>query len=440
MPETRWIVVVSSFIAGFVTTGISYSTSIYYVEWIESFDESYSLTSIVASLNIGLSSLLGPLASVLVSYIGYSWVFIFAGIVSFAGMLSAVFANNIHVLIITFGIMTGFGYGIAFTPLLVIAPTFFPEKQSLAQGFAISGIGLGTIVMPLIIESTIVAYGWRGSILILAGMSLNLTVCGVMIRLVPKLKQHEQPKTKKNVLQLSMLKFVPFLLLLINGFLFAMALSVMFVHLTALVQHQTNVSKLKASRFLMGYGIANLAGRVIQGPIAHIKKVHLFSQMLLSYMIMAICVILMTVTNKFWIMLIFGCVTSFMSVPYGVLSPAITTDIVGYERFEIGFAYLSFTCGIGLIIGAPIAGWIYSTSGDYKYSLYFTAVSIICSVMILLKTWWKSCNEHRRCEVVSELEEEGEDPDDKMNLTSPGQLKIPVTKPLISQQIETLNH
>ncbi|XP_074645993.1 monocarboxylate transporter 14-like [Tubulanus polymorphus] len=431
MPDTRWIVVISAFTAGFITAGISYSTSIYYVEWIESFGESYSLTSTVASLNIGLSALLGPLAGVLVSYIGYSWVFIIAGLVSLTGMLSAVFANNIYVLIVTFGIITGFGYGIAFSPLVVMAPTFFPEKQALAQGFAISGIGLGTIVMPLLIESTFVSYGWRGSVLILAGISLNLTVCGVMIRLVPKLKHHEQPKTKKNVLELSILKFVPFILLLIHGFLFSMAMSVMFVHLTALVQYLTNVSKLDASRFLMGYGIANFTGRVIQGVIAHIEKIHIFSQMLLSYMIMAICVILMTLTKEFWIMLIFGCVTSFMSVPNGILWPAITSEIVGYERLEIGFCYTNFACGIGLIVGAPIAGWIYSTSDDYKWSLYFTAVSIVCSVIVLLPPWWTSFNEHRRREVVSDFEMEA--PHTISPIISP-------TKPLISQQNETVNH
>ncbi|XP_074651624.1 monocarboxylate transporter 12-B-like, partial [Tubulanus polymorphus] len=243
----------------------------------------------------------GPVSSVIANRVGFRWLIIVAGLVSFTGMVVSSFATNIYVLMFSFGILTGIGYGLAYTPFAIIPATYFPDKPALTTGLAISGMGLGSAVMPIIIETFIELFGWRGCILILAGISFNICVCGAMIRPLAK----TDIESKSRIFDLKIFRSCPYLVFLAHGVLFAMGLSIVFVHLTALVEYQTHCSKLYASRFLTGFGVASFLGRICQGLFSHFTNAHIFTQFLSAYTIAGVSLVLLTTTNSFWELLLF---------------------------------------------------------------------------------------------------------------------------------------
>jgi len=73
-------------------------------------------------------------------------------------------------------------------PAIVSVTCYFEKKRSLATGIAVCGSGLGTFVFAPLIEYLIVEYGWRGAILIIAGLVLNCTFLGALFRPVPDVR------------------------------------------------------------------------------------------------------------------------------------------------------------------------------------------------------------------------------------------------------------
>ncbi|XP_074645629.1 monocarboxylate transporter 12-like isoform X3 [Tubulanus polymorphus] len=351
-----------------------------------------------------------PLASIVANRVGFRWLVIGAGLVSFGGLVTSVYVNSIYVLMFTFGVVTGVGFGMAFTPCAVIPATYFPDKQALVTGLALSGIGCGSCIMPFFIEFTIEQYGWRGSMMILGGLSLNLCVCGALIRPLPRnMKRiHIQQQRRDNFssalsilsiedfYQTKIFKSIPYLVFLLHGFLFTLGLSVMLVHITSLVEEQTHVSKFLSSAFLVGFSACNFVGRIVHGFVAHIDRVHVFSQHILAYILGSVSVLLMTLTSSYAVMLCFGCITAFMCATFGSLIPEILSEIIGHEYLTTGYGYMNLAFGLGFTGGAPFAGWLHGLSGEYRYSLYFTAVVIFLSALVMVPFSCSSLKHHTR--------------------------------------------
>lgn len=70
---------------------------------------------------------------------------------------------------------------------------YFTKKRAIATGIATSGSGLGVIVYPYLTESLISLYDWRNTLLIIAGLCLNATVCGALFRPLSKQKGKSSP-------------------------------------------------------------------------------------------------------------------------------------------------------------------------------------------------------------------------------------------------------
>ena len=66
-----------------------------------------------------------------------------------------------------YGLGIGLGLGCAFVPILGAVQRWFVKRRGLASGLAVSGIGVGTLVMPPLATALIAAFGWRDAYLVL---------------------------------------------------------------------------------------------------------------------------------------------------------------------------------------------------------------------------------------------------------------------------------
>ena len=66
---------------------------------------------------------------------------------------------------------------------IIIVAYYFESKRSFATGIAVSGSGIGTFLFAPFTQWLMDNYGgWRGACIILAGIFLNLILCGLMFR------------------------------------------------------------------------------------------------------------------------------------------------------------------------------------------------------------------------------------------------------------------
>ncbi|KOX77338.1 Monocarboxylate transporter 9 [Melipona quadrifasciata] len=177
-----WVVVAASFMVNLIADGITFSFGVIYVEFLNYFGEGKSKTAWIGSLFMAMPLLSGPVASFLTDRYGCRRVSIAGSILSTAGFVISSYANSMEVLIFTFGVLAGFGLSLCFVAAVVIVAYYFDKKRSFATGLSVCGSGIGTFIFAPVTQYLLAEYGWRGTTLILAGLFLNLAVCGCLMR------------------------------------------------------------------------------------------------------------------------------------------------------------------------------------------------------------------------------------------------------------------
>ncbi|KYB27338.1 monocarboxylate transporter 12 [Tribolium castaneum] len=177
-----WMVVFGSFMIHIITDGVTYSFGVFYDEFLDYFQEGKAATAWVLSILVGVTLCSGPISSSFVNRWGCRPVTIAGAIIGSICMIISVFAQNVTTLYFTIGIGTGFGFGLIYLPAIVSVTTYFEKKRSLATGIAVCGSGFGTFIFAPIITRLLVEYGWRGAMLIIAGIVLECIVFGALFR------------------------------------------------------------------------------------------------------------------------------------------------------------------------------------------------------------------------------------------------------------------
>jgi len=70
----------------------------------------------------------------------------------------------------------GFGSSLMYLPSVVIVGVHFERRRALATSIAVSGTGVGMIVFAPVVEHLLEVFGWRGTLLVEAGLLLNVCV------------------------------------------------------------------------------------------------------------------------------------------------------------------------------------------------------------------------------------------------------------------------
>ncbi|GFO30849.1 monocarboxylate transporter 12 [Plakobranchus ocellatus] len=177
-----WVVVFCSFYHHAFVGAAAYSLSVFYSSWVEDLDSSRGLASWVLTLAMSCSMGSGPLNASLSARFGNRAVVMAGSIISAIGIFISCFATSIYALIVLIGFWTGLGLGMQYLPNLAMIPFYFDKKRSLAIGVAVCGFGVGMFMYPPFLIWLEEQYTWRGAMMIVSGIALNMAVCGALLR------------------------------------------------------------------------------------------------------------------------------------------------------------------------------------------------------------------------------------------------------------------
>lgn len=197
-----WVVVFAAFMVNMFSDGVTFSFGVIYVEFLNYFGEGKAKTAWIGSLFMAMPLLSGPIASFLTDRYGCRCVTVVGSIMASAGFILSAFTDSIEMLYFTFGILAGFGLSLCYVAAVVIVAYYFEKRRSFATGLSLCGSGIGTFIFAPVTQMLIEEYGWRGSIVILAGIFLNMGVCGLLMRdlewtTLRRKKFHDQRKEEK---------------------------------------------------------------------------------------------------------------------------------------------------------------------------------------------------------------------------------------------------
>ncbi|XP_065164222.1 uncharacterized protein [Atheta coriaria] len=192
-----WVVVVASFVVNLIADGVTLSFGVIFVEFKTYFGESLGKTAWIGSVFMAMPLLSGPIASFLTDRYGCRRVTIIGSILASTGFVISSMANSMEILFITFGVLAGFGLSLCYVASVVIVAYYFDKRRSFATGLSVCGSGIGTFIFAPLTQALITEYGWRGTTLILAGLFLNLAVCGALMRDSPWTPSHKAKRQRK---------------------------------------------------------------------------------------------------------------------------------------------------------------------------------------------------------------------------------------------------
>lgn len=247
--------------------------------------------------------------------------------------------------------ISGAGLGIVYIPAISAMSYYFDDKLSLAVGMSASGVGVGSFIFPALIRWLVNKYDWQQSFLILGALSLNICVCGALIRPVKRFEiKEDQP-----ILDISPFKKKGYVMLCVNVFLFCCGISALYIHLSA-HSELIGINPDKSAMLISGLGISNTFGRFGFGFLAHHTSVNVFILYSVSFMLSGVCICLVPVVTSYPLLMTCSVVFGLLSGCFGTLLVQILIDLLGLHRFANGYGCLLLFMAAGQLIGASLAG------------------------------------------------------------------------------------
>ncbi|XP_067670473.1 monocarboxylate transporter 5-like [Haliotis asinina] len=186
-----WVVCVACFAIEVIGGCINTSVGVITPAILEEVDDDLVKVSWVGSTLLGTFTMCGPLAGIIQDKIGNRWTGILGGILMFLGLTAASFCRTVTGLILTFGVITGLGCGLA-TNVSGVAPSnYFKKRLPVAYGICVTGSALALLAVGPLTIQLLEMYTLSGTLLIWGAIAFNVCLAGALIRPSSILKQEE---------------------------------------------------------------------------------------------------------------------------------------------------------------------------------------------------------------------------------------------------------
>ncbi|CAF4192475.1 unnamed protein product [Adineta steineri] len=337
--------------------------------------------SILAAITIGA----GPIPTVLIKKHGYQKVAITGSCVAAFGFFLSYWWANIWFYYITISFIGGVGLNLMYISSILCVENHFDENKTRAMGVAVSGSGVGTIVMSYIMNEIVNIRSWfsySSALLIEAGFIAVSFLFGFLLSSGrPKEEENSTNESQKSFfhqvnkqIDWKLFKKPAFTLFIISNFLISLGFNVVYNYADDLA-NDAEVVKAHRTYILMSIGISNIFGRLIIGLLGdgkrdedkdkkkHEKKnrnkdekrrLYLF---IVTYIITGIATVVAPICGSSVIQhIVYASFFGFFSGGYVTLSMILPGDIVGDKKKNDAIGLLSLFNGIAIAIGTPVVG------------------------------------------------------------------------------------
>jgi MFS family permease len=177
-----WTVMIASFFGNMIVDGVCYTYGIFFNDLQDYFQSTKSKTALVGALVPAVYLIVGPIVSSLANKFGCRIVTIIGGIIAAAFFVISCYSTDMNMMLVTYGVMGGVGFGFMYLPCIVMVGYYFDKKRAMATGIAVCGSSVGTFVFAPLGQYLLDEYGWKGANTVIGAIILNGIAIGLIFR------------------------------------------------------------------------------------------------------------------------------------------------------------------------------------------------------------------------------------------------------------------
>jgi predicted MFS family arabinose efflux permease len=285
-------------------------------------------------------------------------------------------------------VFTGFGCSLSRTPMHTIIVEYFEDNPHQAVGIATSGICVGGVVLPMILQVLIESYSWRGTFIVLSAATMNICVSGALARPITSLGKNGEgtgnfniKKSMKNIVT-----NIPLVLLYFQSTFFSIGMQVAFSHVKAAILEFCDASDRDATYGISVISGANGVGVVAIGIISFkFKNIDTLRVLVGMFTVMGVSLLLFPAVRLYPVLLAHCAIIGVGMTPTVSLTLLVLHRFVAMDDLLLAYGVHSGFVGIGAIVGPMVAGFVYDITRDYSFSFYIAGTSVILGNLLLLK-------------------------------------------------------
>jgi MFS family permease len=383
-----WLVVLAAFAITFVGFGCAYTFSAFVEPLQRDFGASRGSVSLVFSLAgflyFGLGIVSGPLAD----RFGSRRLAVAGMILTGLGLAAASVARSLLEVYVAYGLGVGLGVGCAYVPAIGAVQRWFVRRRGFASGVAVSGIGVGTLVMPPLASLLIADLGWRGAYLALGAFAaLAGGGLALLIENDPRDRglgpDGDPPKAMaraEGALVREAVRSRRFVSLYAACLIASFGVFVPFVHLVPYAREH-GVAASSAVLLLGAIGVGSTAGRFFLGSLA--DRIGRQLSLVAMFAGMALALAIWVIATDVWSLAVFALVYGVFYGGWVAVLPAVVMDYFGGRNVSglIGILYTSVA--FGTLIGPSAAGFIFDLSHSYHLPILASiAANVVAAIIV----------------------------------------------------------
>ena len=381
MKETpyAWVVVWATFVCLALIFGVSYS----FAAFFESFAVEFSAQRADVSWIFGLSGfvyfVMGAGGGMLADRFGPRIV-CSAGMALIAlGLLATSWATSLFAVYLSYGLLVGLGIALVYTPSIASVQPWFTTRRGLAGGIASSGVGAGTLLVPVLVAMAIGPTPWRDAMQVLAlGVLVLGLLAAALLRRAPAAPSSGSGGSASGLTLRETLRSPTFRWLYLATVLASPVMFIPFAHVSASAR-DLGLGEAFAVGLVGLIGVGSLVGRFAIGLLA--DRLGRAQTLVLMQLSMGASYVLwgaaggqgLLVVFALWFGLSYGSIVS--------LLPAICMDYFGGKSVASVVGTLYSGAAFGNLLGPVLAGAVFDHSGHYL------GVMAVCGVLSLSATW-----------------------------------------------------
>jgi len=371
-----WFVVAATFLSTATVFGVTYSFTTFLSAMSEDFGSGNGSTAFMFGLTIFFLFVLGLPAGRASDRWGPRPVVLVGCAAMVSGLLLTSMVDRIWLGYLTYGLGIGVGAACCYVPLVSQVSGWFEKHRAVALGISVSGVGVGTLIGPLVADALIRENGWRWTYRVFAAACLvSLLVVAALAFRAPRAAD-QRPLDLRAVLRSPVFKSM-----YLAGFLMTLALFVPFVFLLPYAEEQ-GISTSAAAALISILGIGSMAGRLILGMF--VNRVGLMRLYQISFGILGgSFAIWLFGGGSYLALATFAFVLGTSYGGYVALSPAAAAELFGLAGLGTVLGALYTAGGAGGLIGPTVAGWLIDATGSYRPAIVFALVIGLLSSLVL---------------------------------------------------------